>query len=152
MTFSIISRGGFLIMDLNRSILIGNLTRDPESRTTSKGTILANFTVAVNDGYGDKKAVSFIKCTAWRKTAEAVINYCQKGSKVAIEGKLKQQVWKDKEGNNREKIYINVQQVFFLNTRSQGQTQTQGNEGFAEEPGGGYSMDSDVFLDDDAPF
>ena len=139
-------------MDLNRSILIGNLTRDPESRKTSKGTILVNFTLAVNDGYGSNKAVDFIKCTAWKKTAEAILNYCQKGSKLAVEGKIKQQSWKDKEGNSKEKVYVNVQQVFFLNTRSQGQSQIQDNDGFTEEPGGGYSMDSDVFISDDAPF
>ncbi len=135
-------------MDINNVILIGNITRDPELRITPRGNSVANFTIAVNDGYGDKKTVDFIKCTAWRKTAEAVTNYCQKGSKVAVHGKIKQQNWKDEDGNNKEKVFVNVQQVMFLNTK----TQQAKMEPEYEDPGGGYAMDSDAFIDGDAPF
>jgi len=126
-------------MDINRVILIGNLVRDVDLRYSQNGTAIANFTLAVNDGYGDKKTVDFIRVTAWKKTAENVANYCGKGSKVAVEGKLKQQNWEDKDGNKKEKVFVNAQQIMFLNTRQQ-------------QAGEGYSMDSDSYRDEDVPF
>lgn len=127
-------------MDINRVIIIGNMVRDPELRYLQNGTAVANFTIAVNDGYGDKKTVDFIRVTAWKKIAENVTNYCGKGSKVAVEGKIKQQTWEDKEGNKREKVFVNAQQIMFLNTKQQQ---------YEEE---GYSMDSDSIRDEDAAF
>ena len=107
-------------MDINRAILIGNLVRDVDLRYSQKGTAVANFTLAVNDGYGENKTVDFISVTAWGKTAENVANYCSKGSRVAVDGRIKQQNYEDKNGNRREKVYINAQQIMFLNTRQQG--------------------------------
>ena len=122
-------------MDINRVILIGNLVRDVDLRYSKKGTAVANFTLAVNDGYGENKTVDFISVTAWGKTAENVANYCSKGSRVAVDGRIKQQNYEDKNGNRREKVYINAQQIMFLNTRQQA--------------GEGYSMDSDSYGDED---
>lgn len=122
-------------MDINRAILIGNLVRDVDLRYSQKGTAVANFTLAVNDGYGENKTVDFISVTAWGKTAENVANYCSKGSRVAVDGRIKQQNYEDKNGNRREKVYINAQQIMFLNTRQQA--------------GEGYSMDSDNYRDED---
>ena len=126
-------------MDINRAILIGNLVRDVDLRYSQKGTAVANFTLAVNDGYGENKTVDFISVTAWGKTAENVANYCSKGSRVAVDGRIKQQNYEDKNGNRREKVYINAQQIMFLNTRQQ-------------QAGEGYSMDSDSYRDEDVPF
>jgi single-strand DNA-binding protein len=126
-------------MDINRVILIGNLVRDVDLRYSKKGTAVANFTLAVNDGYGENKTVDFISVTAWGKTAENVANYCSKGSRVAVDGRIKQQNYEDKNGNRREKVYINAQQIMFLNTRQQ-------------QAGEGYSMDSDNYRDEDVPF
>ncbi len=125
-------------MDINRVILIGNLVRDVDLRYSKKGTAVANFTLAVNDGYGENKTVDFISVTAWGKTAENVANYCSKGSRVAVDGRIKQQNYEDKNGNRREKVYINAQQIMFLNTRQQA--------------GEDYSMDSDNYRDEDMPF
>ena len=126
-------------MDINRAILIGNLVRDVDLRYSKKGTAVANFTLAVNDGYGENKTVDFISVTAWGKTAENVANYCSKGSRVAVDGRIKQQNYEDKNGNRREKVYINAQQIMFLNTRQQ-------------QAGEDYSMDSDNYRDEDMPF
>jgi len=126
-------------MDINRVILIGNLVRDVDLRYSKKGTAVANFTLAVNDGYGENKTVDFISVTAWGKTAENVANYCSKGSRVAVDGRIKQQNYEDKNGNRREKVYINAQQIMFLNTRQQ-------------QAGEDYSMDSDNYRDEDIPF
>ena len=136
-------------MNTNVVILIGNLTKDPELQYTPSGKhSVVNFTIAVNDGFGDKQDTDFIECVAWRKIAEAVTNYCQKGSKVLVQGKLKQQVWKDREGNNRKRVYVNAQRVEFLNVRKQEARM----EPQYEDPDGGYSMDSDAFIESDAPF
>ncbi len=126
-------------MDINRVIVIGNMVRDCDLRYLQNGTAVANFTLAVNDGYGDKKTVDFLKVTAWGKTAENVANYCSKGSRVAVDGRIKQQNYEDKNGNRREKVYINAQQIMFLNTRQQ-------------QAGEDYSMDSDNYRDEDIPF
>jgi single-strand DNA-binding protein len=126
-------------MDINRVIIVGNLTRDPDLRYTPGGTAVANFTLAVNDGYGDKQTVDFIRVTAWGKTAENVTNYCPKGSKVAVDGRLKQQNYEDKNGNKREKVYVNAQQIMFLNAK-----RGQQNEG--------YGMGSDSIREEDVPF
>ncbi|MFA7180830.1 MAG: single-stranded DNA-binding protein [Bacteroidales bacterium] len=135
-------------MNTNTVILVGNLVRDPEMRYTPGGHAVANFTVAVNDGFGDKQDTDFIDCTIWRKTAEAVTNYCQKGSKVLVQGKLKQQAWKDREGNNRKRVYVKAQRIEFLNTKAIPAKM----EPEYEEPGGGYAMDSNAFVEGDAPF
>lgn len=135
-------------MNTNVVVLIGNLTKEPEFKYTPGGHGVANFTIAVNDGYGNKQDTDFIECTAWRKLAEAATNYCQKGSKVLIQGKLKQQAWKDKEGNNRKRVYVKAQRIEFLNTKMQ----IEKMEPEHEDPGGGYSMDSNAFVDSDTPF
>lgn len=135
-------------MNTNTVILVGNLVRDPEMKYTPGGHAVANFTVAVNDGFGDKQDTDFLECTTWRKSAEAVTNYCKKGSKVLVQGKLKQQAWKDREGNNRKRVYVKAQRIEFLNTK----TQVAKMEPEYEEPGGGYAMDSNAFVEGDAPF
>lgn len=136
-------------MNTNVVVLVGNLTRDPEMRyTPGGGHAVTNFTIAVNSSYGGKKYVDFINCTAWRKTAEAITNYCQKGSKILVQGEMKQQLWKDKEGNNKERVYVNARRVEFLNVK----TKQAKMDSEHEDPGGGYSMDSDAFIDGDAPF
>jgi single-strand DNA-binding protein len=136
-------------MNTNLVILTGNLTKDPEFRYTPNGHGVANFTIAVNDGFGDKQDTDFIDCTVWRKTAEAVANYCFKGHKVTVEGKLKQQVWKDKEGKTNRRFYVNARRVEFLNARAKGAEM----EPQYADPDGGYAMDSNAFVSDgDAPF
>lgn len=71
---------------MNRCIFIGNMTKDPELRfVPASGMAVCKFGLALNDGYGDKKTVSYINCVAFAKTAEAIANYTSKGSKVAIE-------------------------------------------------------------------
>ncbi len=131
-------------MDINRVIIIGNIVREVDLRFLPNGNAVANFTLAVNDGYGNNKTVDFIKVTAWKKTAENVANYCGKGSKVAVEGKIKQQTWKDKDGNNREKVYVNAQTIMFLNTKQQG---SNDNDDVEE-----YLMDSDSYREGESVF
>lgn len=112
---------------------------------------MTNFTIANNHGYGDKKDTDFIECVAWRRLGEAVANYAYKGSKVLVDGRLKRQSWKNKNGENRTKYYVLCRRVEFLSPKL---TQDELAERYhSEDPGGGYSMDSDAFIkDEDAPF
>lgn len=101
-------------MSFNLSILVGNLTRDPEVKYTPKGTACAEFGIACNevwhDAAGNKhESVMFIDCTAWEKGAEWAQKHLKKGAEVMIEGKLKLDRWEDKTtGDKRSKHTITV--------------------------------------------
>lgn len=100
-------------MNTNSVIITGNLVRDPELRETNAGPV-CSFAVAVN-GYKDDD-VSYVDVTAWNKTAELVTQYCSKGKKVAVTGRLKQDRWQDNDGNNRSKLAVVASQVEFLSS------------------------------------
>lgn len=99
---------------MNRVVLIGRLTRDPELRTTNTGKNVASFSVAVNkrfkpqDGSAD---ADFFRVTAWGQTADFVSNYLTKGRLVAIDGRIEQRNWTDKDGNKRESVDVVAENV-----------------------------------------
>ena len=102
---------------LNRVILIGNLTRDPELRFTPDGTPVANFTIAVNRPSGnlkDEKAVDFIPVVVWRERAQRCSEYLTKGSQVAIDGRLQIRSYEDKDGIKRKTAEVVAWRVEFL--------------------------------------
>jgi len=89
-------------MDLNKAMIIGNLTRDPEVRTTPGGLPVVSFGIATNLNWTDQSGqkqerVEFHNIVAWRKLAEIIGQYLKKGSKVYIEGRLQTRTWDDKE-------------------------------------------------------
>jgi single-strand DNA-binding protein len=102
--------------DTNVAIVTGNLVRDPELRSTSSGTAVANFTVASNRGNdknGNDRGADFIGVTAWGRTAENVCEYLRKGSKVLIEGQIRSSSY-ELNGEKRYKTEINALNVRFL--------------------------------------
>jgi single-strand DNA-binding protein len=100
---------------MNVVMLVGNLTRDPEMKYTSGGKAVTEFTVAVNEGTGEKRVTTFIKCEAWEETAEQVAERARKGSRVAVEGRLKVDTWNDKVTNaRREKMFVTARTVNVL--------------------------------------
>lgn len=104
---------------LNKVLIMGNLTRDPELRYTPSGTAVASFTVAVNRVYklpsGEKKEeVSFIRTVAWGRAAETCGEYLQKGSPVFVEGRLQSRSWDTPDGQKRSTIEVIAQNVQFL--------------------------------------
>jgi len=121
-------------MSLNRVILSGNLTADPEIRATGSGLQVAKFTIAVNEFRKQEKYTSFFDCTAFGKTAEFMQNYLKKGNKVLLEGRLEQQRWESKEGEKRNKVAILVEK---LESAGSGTTASGGNPS-----GSGYSKPS----------
>lgn len=105
--------------DLNRVIIVGRMTKDPDLRNTSSGTAVCGFTVACNRSYktsdGNKsEEASFFNCVAWAKTAELVSQYCKKGKQVAIEGRLQQRSYENKDGVRVSVVEIVVETIQFL--------------------------------------
>lgn len=109
-------------MSINRVNISGNLTRDPELRMTSGGTQVLSFGVAVNDRRRNPQSgewedyPNFVDCTMFGARAEAVSRYLSKGSKVAIEGKLRYSSW-ERDGQRRSKLEVIVDDIEFMNAR-----------------------------------
>ena len=97
--------------DTNIIVISGRLTRDPESRTTKEGKAVCSFSIACNDS--DEK-VNFFDCQAWEKTAEIITEYCKKGNKILITGRINQQRWDDDNGGKHQKNVINIQSFEFM--------------------------------------
>lgn len=116
-------------MSINRVNITGNLTRDPELRATAGGTQILSFGVAVNDRRKNPQTgawedvPNFVDCIVFGQRAEAVSRFISKGSKVAIEGKLRYSAWETKEGQRRSKLEVIVDEIDFM-SRPQGQQVT----------------------------
>ena len=106
----------------NKVILMGNLTRDPEVRTTPSGQSVANFSLAVNRTWRDasgqtQDAVSYIDCVAWGKAGEIIAQYVSKGRALLVSGRLDQRSWDDKEtGGKRSKVEVIVEDFNFVDS------------------------------------
>ncbi|MEG0570703.1 MAG: single-stranded DNA-binding protein [Oscillospiraceae bacterium] len=107
---------------LNRAILMGRLTADPEYRQTPNGIAVATFTLAVNRNYQPKsgeRQSDFINIVAWRHTADFVHKYFAKGQQVAVEGSIQTRNYEDKNGNKRTAFEIVADQVYFAESKQQ---------------------------------
>ena len=115
---------------LNKIILMGRLTRDPELRRTQTGTPVASFSLAVDRDFKDKstgeRSTDWIDVVAWRATAEFVSRYFTKGRMAVVEGRLQIRNWTDKDGNKRRTAEVVADQVYFGDSKRDGD-------------GGGYS-------------
>jgi len=115
-------------MNLNKAMIIGNLTRDPETKTTPSGQTVTNFGVATNliwtDANGEKqKRAEFHNIVAWRKLGEICGQYLKKGNKVYIEGRLQTRNWEGQDGVKRYRTEIIADNMIMLDTKG-GSTQT----------------------------
>ena len=115
---------------LNKIILMGRLTRDPELRHTQTGTAVASFSLAVDRDFKDKatgdRTTDFIDVVAWRQTGEFVSRYFTKGRMAVVEGRLQMRDWTDKDGNKRTTAEVVADNVYFGDSKRDGD-------------GGGYS-------------
>lgn len=118
-------------MSINRVNITGNITRDPELRATTGGTQVLNFGVAVNDRRRNPQTgewedyPNFVDCTMFGTRAEAVSRYISKGSKVAIEGKLRYTSW-ERDGQKRSKLEVIVDEIEFMSRQQEQQHEPQG--------------------------
>lgn len=135
-------------MSINRVTISGNLTRDPELRMTKGGTQVLSFGLAVNDRMRNQQTgewedrPNFVDCIIFGNRAEAVAKYVSKGSKVAVEGKLRYSSWETKDGQRRSKLEVIVDEIEFMSVRG------RANQ---EAPSGDEQPPADVY-DEDIPF
>ena len=110
---------------LNKVLLIGNLTKDPELRYTPNGTAVANLRIAVNRKFKDrtgelKEDTCFVTVTAWDKQAEICNQYLQKGRPIFVEGILQSRSWDTPDGQKRSTIDVRAERIQFLGSAPQG--------------------------------
>ena len=140
--------------DLNKAILVGRFTKDPELRYTQSGTAVCSFSIANNRTYvtgGEKKEqVSYFNCVAWAKAGEIIAEFCKKGQRIGIEGRLQQRSWDDQEGKRRHTIEIVVDNFQFLSGRQDTAPEAleDTHSGSAESP----PDTGNPFSDEDVPF
>lgn len=109
---------------LNRIILMGRLTRDPELRRTQNGTAVTSFSIAVDRDFKNKdtgeKSTDFIDIVAWRQSAEFVCDYFSKGRMAVVEGRLQIRDWTDKDGNKRRSAEVLADNIYFGDSKRDG--------------------------------
>ena len=133
---------------MNKVSLIGRLTKDPELRKTTNGTSVASYTIAVNEGYGEKQYTVFINITTWNKSAEFVEKYFKKGNKIALIGRLVNNDYTDKNGNNVHTLQVVTEDIEFVDNKT-----NENIESEKEEPSVDKLYQDDIFIsDDDLPF
>lgn len=98
---------------MNKIIISGRMVATPELKSTTNGTHVTHFTVAVDRNFGENKKTDFIDCVAWRKTADFVTKYFFKGKPILIEGILTTDVWEDRDGKKRKTTEVLVDNAEF---------------------------------------
>ena len=128
---------------LNKIVLMGRLTRDPELRKTGSGTAVTSFTLAVDRDFktqDGEKETDFIDIVAWRGTAEFVFKYLSKGRMAVVSGRLQIRNWTDKEGNKRRSAEVVADNVYFGDSKRDNAGDMGGYSAPAyTAPTGGYS-------------
>lgn len=131
-------------MSINRVVLLGNMTRDPELRRTGNGKAVTNFTLALNRYNNDE--ADFVDCVCWERIAENTAQYCYKGSKVAVEGSIQTGSYVDKDGHNRKTVNVLCNRVEFINTNNSNnniQPQINNNYNNLNDPLSSYELQED---------
>lgn len=128
---------------MNKLIIIGNLTRDPESRTTQSGKTVCSFTVAVNRRGSDNTA-DFFRVSAWSQLGENCQRYLAKGRKVAVSGRVSVSTYQANDGTTKANIEVMAEDVEFLTAKGE-----QGEQKPVQQPQQGYT---DVTDDEELPF
>ncbi len=141
---------------LNKVILMGRFTRDPELRSTPQGISTCAFSIAVDRNFvrpGEERKADFINCVAWRQTAEFISKYFRKGSMVALEGSIQTRSWDDNEGKKRYATEVIVSQVYFAESKRDSQSEPIGSDAYAANDFGVLPDPiSPMGTDDDLPF
>lgn len=147
-------------LNLNKVILAGRLTNDPELKQTATGVSVLSFTVAVNRRYASKNdqgesqtQADFISVVAWRNTAEFIAKYFRKGSAICLTGSIQTRTWQDQQGQKRYATEIVADEAMFVDSRSE----SNSNDSFTQTPS--FSSSGAVApnfeehnTDDDLPF
>lgn len=110
----------------NKTILMGHMTRDPETRNLQSGSAVCNFGLAVNKKWKDrdgnqKEEVCFVDCAAFGRTAEVIAQYFKKGDAIFVEGSLRLETWESQDGGKRSKHSVTVDRFEFVGGKKGGQ-------------------------------
>lgn len=127
--------------NLNKVMLIGNLTRDPDLKYTAGNQAVCELGLAVNRRYKtkegeDREETTFVDCEAWGRQAEVLKQYMTKGRPLFIEGRLKLDTWEDKEGQKRSKMRVVIENFQFLGSGQGGSPREDGEGASARAPRG----------------
>lgn len=132
---------------MNRVVLMGRLTKDPELRYTPQGTAVVRFTIAVNRRFAKEgqQQADFISCVAWRQTAEFICKYFRKGSMIAVVGSIQTRSWDGQDGKRQYATEVLVDEVYFTGSKAEtgGGLETSGGYAYPPEPqvaAGGYGQ------------
>jgi len=144
---------------LNKIVIMGRLTADPELRYTQSNVPVASFTVAVDRDYADRdgnRATDFVSCVAWRQGGEFVSKYFSRGSMIVCEGRLESRQWTDRDGNKRTSWEINCDRTYFGEARRReeqgGQTWQPAGRPVAVDPEPEYERPRVVDTNEPTPF
>ena len=136
--------------DINAVFIIGRLTADPELKTTQSGSSMCLFSIANNKTYvsgGEKQSqVSYFNCVAWGKIGEVIAEYCRKGMRVGIEGRLQQTSWEGRDGEKKRSVNIVIEQLQMLDYKKD-EKKEKPNPSFPEQVD-----NQSPFTDEDIPF
>ena len=146
--------------DINAVFIVGRLTKDPDLRYTASGTSVCSFSLANNRTYSvggkKKEQVSYFNCVAWAKLGEIIAEYCKKGARLGIEGRLQQRSWEDSDGKRRYAVEIVITNFQFLSPMSSTKTDNNNSPAASDkestpEPGPELNDDNNPFSDDNVP-
>ena len=132
---------------INKVILMGRLTRDPELRHTNSGTPVCSFNIAVDNGYGEHKQTDFISCVAWNKTAEFVSKHFSKGRMIIVIGRIATRTWEGNDGKKNYATEVVASEVNFGDSKKDGESSGKVQD---EPPADGFTPI--LGEDDDMPF
>lgn len=147
--------------DLNRVVLVGRLTRDPELKSTATGKFFCRFSLASNriyflrDSNEKKEEVGYYDCVAFGKTAETISKYLGKGRRIGVDGSLRYSTWEGPDGQKRSKVEIQVENFMFLDSKGEGGSSAGGMSQGGQSPAADYPDDisySGPLADEDIPF
>lgn len=150
--------------DLNKVMLIGNLTRDPEVRHTPKGTAVGDLSMAINQNYKAqdgqlREEVCYVDVVAWGRQAETCKEYLTKGSPIFVEGRLQLDQWETKEGEKRSRLRVRAERIQFLGRGKQAGGSSSSSSASHDSPATSSSKAApseehfdQVHHDDDIPF
>lgn len=136
---------------MNKVILSGNLTRDPEAGQTNSGISYTRFTIAVQRRFANadgEREADFLNCTAWRQTAEFIAKYFKKGSKIMVVGSIQTRSYDGQDGQRKFATDIVVDEAEFAGSRSEGANADTG----ASEPARKPQAKLEPVEEDDLPF
>lgn len=138
---------------INKAILMGRLTRDPELRHTGSGTPVCSFSIAIDNGYGESRQTDFINCVAWNKTAEFVNKYFTKGGMIIVDGRISTRTWEGQDGKKNYATEVVANQVSFGGSKKESYSDSSSEDNNQSEDG---EPDDDGFVTmeagDDLPF